>query len=90
MKQVGALSNLPYHMQKLSVMEGGLSSYPQVQLAILMLDVFWPRIYDILETQPNFFRLQALQELKILEKVFCVGDCDIPLQTKTEQRSLNI
>ena len=50
-----------------------------------MLNVLRPRIYGILETLPNFFRLQALQELKILEKVFCVGDCDIPLQTKTER-----
>jgi hypothetical protein len=71
-------------------MEGGLSPYPKVQLAILMLNVFWRRRYNILETQPNFFRLQALQESKILEKTFCVGDSGIPLQAKTQQCSLNI
>jgi hypothetical protein len=90
MEQVGALSNRPYRMQKLSVMEGGLSSYPQVQLAILMLNVFWRRRYSILETLPNFYRMQALQESKNWKKMFCVGDSGIPLQTKTEQRSLNI
>lgn len=50
----------------------------------------WAQNYELEIYSPNFYRLQALQELKILEKVFCAGNCDIPLQTKTQQCSLNI
>lgn len=50
----------------------------------------WAQNYELEIYSPNFFRLRALQELKILEKTFCVGDSGIPLQAKTQQRSLNI